>query len=280
MQKAIEHIRAELKEIFPADELRNITYLLLSKVGNLSVTDIIINKNTIFSEEQHILLNNFIEKLKTNTPIQYILGEAQFMGYSFVVNEHVLIPRPETEELVEWICQSHRGDEILSVLDVGTGSGCIAVSLKKLLAASEITGLDISQKALEVARVNALKNGVEVGFNCADILSAMDVDFKWNVIVSNPPYIPESRKEKMHPNVVDYEPHGALFVPDSDALIFYKAIITFAKEHLLPRGELFFEIHYDSGDAVVELLSDSGFKEIELRKDMSGNDRMVRALWL
>jgi release factor glutamine methyltransferase len=278
MQKAIEHIRNELNEIFTEQELRNITVWLLTKISGYSATGIIINKNTIFSENQSLLLNKYIAKLKRHEPLQYVLGETEFMGLTFSVDHNVLIPRPETEELVEWICSQYHLAGSISMVDIGTGSGCIAISLKKMLSNAAITALDISPQALLVAQANAQKNGVRVDFYQQDILAASSFpENKWDVIVSNPPYIPMSEMSNMDISVLEYEPHEALFVSDTDALIFYRAIALYARSSLKEGGELYFEIHYDKGNEVVDLLKQTGFEEVELRKDMSGHDRMIRA---
>lgn len=280
MQKAIEHIRNELNEIFTEQELRNITVLLLTKISGYSATGIIINKNTIFSENQSLLLNKFIAKLKSHEPIQYVLGETEFMGLPFSVDQNVLIPRPETEELVEWICSQYRSTGTISIIDIGTGSGCIAISLKKMLPNAEVAALDVSPQALMVARGNANKNNVKVDFYQQDILMATPfLEKNWDVIVSNPPYIPQCEMSRMDISVLEYEPHEALFVPDTDALVFYRAIALYAKNTLSNGGELYFEIHYDKGSEVVDMLAQMGFEEVELRKDMSGNDRMIRAIY-
>ncbi len=279
MLKAIDHIKKELNGLYPETEIKSFVNLLISKITGLSVTGIIVNKNTIFSVEQREILNRFIEKLKLFTPIQYILGETTFMDSIFEVNEAVLIPRPETEELVEWIIQcSSKAASGFKILDIGTGSGCIAVSLQKYLPQASVMAFDISYDALEVARRNALSNGVAVGFRQFDILSDEKVNFSFDLIVSNPPYITESEKKDILPNVLDFEPHIALFVPENDPLLFYRKIIQFACHFLSPGGQLFFEIHRDRGLEITALLKNYDFTEIELRQDISGNDRMIRAI--
>jgi len=279
MLNAIDHIKKELNGLYPETEIKSFVNLLISKISGLSLTGIIVNKNTNFSVEQRELLNSFIEKLKLFTPIQYILGETSFMDLKFEVNEAVLIPRPETEELVEWIIQSNSGNEgELKILDIGTGSGCIAVSLQKHLKQASVTAFDISQNALNIARRNAISNGVSVSFRQFDILSDNTDDFSFDLIVSNPPYIPEPEKKDILPNVLHFEPHIALFVPENDPLLFYRKIIQFACHYLSPGGQLYFEIHRDRGQEITALLKNYDFTEIELRKDISGNDRMVKAI--
>lgn len=277
MQKAIEHIKNELTGLYADTEIRSFTYMLISRLTGFSHTEIIVNKNTIFSDEQVTLLDRFIEKLKKYTPIQYILGECDFMGMKFMVNEAVLIPRPETEELVEWIMESTKNDRSVAVLDIGTGSGCIAIALKNQFADAEVTAYDISSAALDVARKNAELNGLSVHFEQFDVLEVDKSATLWDIIVSNPPYIPENEKSEILPNVLNFEPHVALFVPENDPLLFYRHIIKLAQDHLKPQGQLFFEIHRDRGRQVVSLLAAAGFVDIELRKDLSGNYRMIRA---
>lgn len=277
MQQAIEFIKTTLKAIYPDTELNSIASLLLSKITGFGRTELILNKNTKISANQRFLLEKFVEQLKTHSPIQYVLGETEFYGLPFKVNENVLIPRPETEELVDWVHQAFSSDKTYKMLDIGTGSGCIAISLKSIFPKSEITAFDISEGALQTARENAKMNSCVVDFQKVDILNPTVFDKKWDLIVSNPPYIPEAEKSDILPNVLNFEPHTALFVTDKNPLLFYESIGTFAKKHLNKGGMLFFEIHRDYGQQTVQLLNALGFKNIILRKDISGNDRMVRA---
>jgi len=253
--------------------------LIIEKLTGLSRTEIVFNKNTLFSAEQYHEVESFIEKLKKFTPIQYILGETEFFGLRFLVNNSVLIPRPETEELVDWIRNEHDRNANLNILDIGTGSGCIAVSLNHEFPNASVDGFDISESALVTARGNAILNQVEVNFRQVNILSTPRFDQKWDIIVSNPPYIPEQEKSGIQPNVLDNEPHLALFVPDNDPLLFYRHIADFALQHLQPGGKLYFEIHLDAGKSCVDLLNRLEFKDVKLRKDISGNDRMVKAVF-
>lgn len=278
MQTAIEHIKKELKDIYSESEIRTISNAIISKITGMSYTEIILNKNTIFSEEQRNLLDSFISALKKNIPLQYILGQTEFMGLTFEVNSSVLIPRPETEELIEWILEINQEKQINSMLDIGTGSGCIAVSLAKFIQGSSVTAFDISEQAIAVATRNAKSNQVNISFQRRDILNAHFSEEKWDTIVSNPPYIPEMEKANMSKNVLDYEPHLALFVTNEDPLIFYRKIAEFALCHLETEGNLFFEIHYDQALNIKTLLESLSFKHVEIRKDMSGNDRMIRAV--
>jgi release factor glutamine methyltransferase len=277
MQAAIIHIRSELQGLYPDTEIKSFSNLIIEKVSGFSRTEIIVNKNTLFSVEQRHVIENFIEKLKEYVPIQYILGETEFFGLPFHVNESVLIPRPETEELVDWIRNENDRNANPGILDIGTGSGCIAISLKHEFTNATVDAFDISEKALETAQSNATLNKLEVTFSKVDILNTPEMEQKWDIIVSNPPYVTELEKSEISPNVLDYEPHLALFVPDNDPLLFYRCIAIFAQQHLKPRGKLYFEINRQFGKATVDLLTAMGFGNVELRKDISGNDRMVRA---
>jgi len=251
----------------------------VEKLTGFSRTEIIVNKNTLFSKEQHHTIDSFILKLRNFVPIQYILGETEFYGLPFNVNESVLIPRPETEELVDWIQSENDRNANLEMLDIGTGSGCIAISLKHEFKHATVEAFDISEKALETAKTNAELNKLEVTFSKVDILSHPEFETKWDVIVSNPPYVTELEKADMQPNVLNNEPHLALFVPDNDPLLFYRHIALFARKHLKPQGKLYFEINREFGQATMNLLTELGYTEVKLRKDISVNDRMVRAVY-
>ena len=279
MQNAFQHIQSELKDLYPETEIKSFSYLIIEKLTGFTRTEIFVNKNTLFSIEQQHVLESFIEKLKKYIPIQYILGETEFYGLPFYVNESVLIPRPETEELVDWICNENNKGEELNILDIGTGSGCIAISLKHEFTNSKVDAFDISKEALETAQRNAKLNNLIVNFNIADILNVPDYTTKWDIIVSNPPYITEHEKEDMSPNVLDHEPHIALFVPDNDPLLFYRKIAIFAQKNLKANGKLYFEINREAGIQCLKLLSEMGFPDAQLKKDISGNDRMIRAVF-
>ena len=279
MQAAIIHIRSELQGLYPDTEIKSFSNLIIEKVSGFSRTEIIVNKNTLFSVEQRHVIENFIEKLKEYVPIQYILGETEFFGLPFHVNESVLIPRPETEELVDWIRNENDRNANPSILDIGTGSGCIAISLKHEFTNATVDAFDISEKALETAQSNATLNKLEVTFSKVDILNAPETYQKWDIIVSNPPYVTEQEKSTILPNVLEHEPHLALFVSDNGPLLFYRCIAVFAQQHLKPKGKLYFEINRQFGKATVDLLTAMGFGNVELRKDISGNDRMIRSVF-
>lgn len=276
MEKAVRYIQSKLQGLYPETEIKSFTYLILEKLTGFSRTEQIINKSTIFSDEIRQQIESFIIKLQNFEPIQYILGETEFYGLIFKVNPSVLIPRPETEELVSWIYNDHDPKSRIQILDIGTGSGCIAVSLKHLFAQSTVYAFDISDSALKTAQKNAELNQVQVQFSRFDILDAPLLNSRWDVIVSNPPYVLEKEKDEMLTNVVKYEPSLALFVPDNDPLLFYRPIATFAQVHLNSGGELYFEINRSTGNLVAEMLITMGFHNVELRQDISGKDRMIK----
>ena len=226
--------------------------------------------------EQETLLDNAIERLKKQEPIQYILGYSDFCGLRFKVTPATLIPRPETSELVEWIASEAAGRE--SILDIGTGSGCIAVSLAHKMPQSKVTAWDISHEALAIAAENSKANGCVVTFEQVDILAYEPTGEQFDIIVSNPPYIKENEKEAMHANVLDWEPHTALFVPNNDPLLFYRTIAEKGLTLLKPGGSLYFEINRAHGKDTVDMLAALGYTSIELRKDFADNDRMIRAV--
>lgn len=273
-------LKDNLTTLYSVREAANIANLVLEKITKFSRIDRLINKDKELAPIQISLLERYTDQLLQNRPVQYVLGEAHFSGLTFFVNEKVLIPRPETEELVLWITENI-GQNPYSVLDIGTGSGCIAVSLKNRMPNCKISALDISYEALNIAQQNAQDNDVEVDFLEADILneSTWNSFEEYNCIVSNPPYITKSEQELMNANVLNYEPHTALFVPNNEPLLFYEKIALFAQQHLLKDGYLFFEINENLGLKTVRLLQETGFKNIELKKDLQGKDRMVKCLF-
>lgn len=218
-----------------------------------------------------------VDKIVAGEPVQYAIGKARFMGNDFTVTPDVLIPRPETAALVDMITDDWQGSKDLSVLDVGTGSGCIAVSLALALPFCHVTGLDISDKAIEVARKNATDFNADVSFEKCDILKAVPPRSAYDIIVSNPPYVTDSESGDIDPRVLDYEPHLALFVPDSDPLRFYRAIATYARTALRPGGRLYFEINSRFPDEMAKLLQDEGFVRVSVTRDYKGNYRYASA---
>ena len=268
-----------LTPIYDAGEAESFFYLILEEKQKLKRIDLALQPDLLFMESEIVVWNSILEELKKEIPIQYLLGKTSFYGLDFEVNPNVLIPRPETEELVEWILESQNSNvesQKISILDIGTGSGCIAISLAKNLPKATVSAIDVSEKALATAKKNAQNNSVNVAFINQNILQAEDLKQQFDIIVSNPPYVRNLEKEEIKKNVLDNEPHLALFVEDKDALIFYKKIADLALKNLTINGTLFFEINQYLGLETVALLKELQFKEIELRKDMYGNDRMIR----
>ena len=283
------HFFNSLKNIQEEQEIESFFFILTEYLHNLKRVDVALNPNFELKDAEVDKWNTILAQLQQEKPIQYITGEAWFYGLRFEVNENTLIPRPETEELVEWILNSpniHHPSPI-NILDIGTGSGCIPISLKANLSQANVSAIDVSEKALEVAKRNAELNKVEINFIQANILEVEDLSqlptsithhpSSYNIIVSNPPYVRNLEKQEIKKNVLDYEPHLALFVEDTDALLFYRKIAQLALKNLSPNGLLFFEINQYLGKETVELLESLGFKNIELKKDIYGNDRMVKS---
>jgi release factor glutamine methyltransferase len=229
-----------------------------------------------FSESELKIWSFILDQLKKEIPIQYLLGTTHFYGLEFEVNSAVLIPRPETEELVDWIIQSSKVQSKLKILDIGTGSGCIAIALAKNLPNAQVFALDVSEQALATAKKNAEKNQVHLSFIHQSILETEDLAQEFDIIVSNPPYVRELEKHEIKNNVLDNEPHLALFVEDNDALIFYRKIAQLAQKNLKSEGQLYFEINQYLGKETLNLLLEMGFKNCELRQDIYGNDRMIQ----
>lgn len=272
------HFIKALLPFYDEMEAESFFYLLLENKHQFRRIDLALNVDSVFSENEILNWNAILEKLKIQIPIQYIIGTTHFYGLEFIVDENVLIPRPETEELVDWIVKLNSKlskKKNLKILDIGTGSGCIAVSLAKNIPNSEVFAIDVSEKALAIAKKNAILNKVPVTFLHKNILETKDLNQKFDIIVSNPPYVRNLEKAEIKPNVLDNEPHLALFVPDNDPLIFYKKIAELAAANLNPNGQLFFEINQYLGKETQELLEYIGLKNIELRKDIYGNDRMI-----
>tara|TARA_B100000959_G_scaffold40564_1_gene40220 strand:+ start:8672 stop:9502 length:831 start_codon:yes stop_codon:yes gene_type:complete len=269
----IPYFKEELNGIADAREITVWAYLVIQYLLGLNRSDTIIYSNKVISIKKSDCIKQIINELKENKPIQYILGETEFYGLKYKVNKHTLIPRKETEELVDWILK----EDFNSILDIGTGSGCIAISLAKHSSA-QVTAIDNCEKALEVAKENAKLNKVDIKFCTQDILQSTSL-LNLDVIVSNPPYILESEKQNMKANVLQYEPHLALFTFDKDPLLFYKKIGRLAAKYLNFEGKLFFEINEQYGSEILEMLSKIGFVDIALKKDINDKDRMIKAIW-
>ncbi len=261
---------------FAAAELESIKKALCLELLGISAVSFYTKEPLTPDTERDKKLDDAVKRLAKGEPLQYVIGTAPFCGLQFKVDSRVLIPRPETAELVEWVARDAGADGAL--LDIGTGSGCIAVTLAHKLPGWKVQGWDISKGALDVARENNLHNGTDVEFRNVDILSNPASDCKFEVIVSNPPYVLEQEKAQMEDTVLDYEPHTALFVPDGDALLFYRAIAEFGKKALVDGGALYFEINPLEASALKELLEQTGYHNVELRKDIFGKQRMIKAL--
>ena len=272
-----QSLKLQLAEKLDAVELNSLLSLLMEHVTGWNQVQQVLHKNDPLTESQLDQLKNAAKELAADKPIQYILGKAWFMGKEYFVNENVLIPRAETEELVDWISEyAHIINKPLQLLDIGTGSGCIAISLKLELPNCSITGLDVSSPALEVAKKNATHLNAAIEWVEQDILMSASLPASYDIIVSNPPYIPFNEKANMQVQVKNFEPAIALFVTNEDPLIFYRIIARLGKQYLNPNGQLFFEMHYDQGKAIVALFDEMGY-HAELRQDMFGKDRMIRA---
>ena len=278
MHPIVYEIKDALKDIYPESEAFSLAKMLLVEGFGFSTLELYGGKDKDISGKRRDVLNEMIRRLQKNEPIQYVLGVETFCGLSFEVNPNVLIPRPETAELVNWIVDEWGTKPSCRVLDIGTGSGCIPVSLAKLLETSRVESWDISEGALLVARKNCERNGVDVLLRQKDVLEASPEGVFYDVIVSNPPYIADSEKMSMDANVLEWEPSLALFVPDSDPLLFYRKIGELALEMLAEDGALYFEINQAYGMDTINMLKALGYGQVELRKDAWGNDRMVKAI--
>ena len=279
MKAGIASIRKELAEIYSAEEIESLIFLIFEKLKGYSRTQFLLAHDEILTPEELFAMNQILIRLKNHEPIQYILGETEFYGLPFYTVPGVLIPRPETEELVQWIIQENKLKNP-TILDIGTGTGCIAISLRKNIEQSTVLACDISPVCLDNARRNATLNSIEISVFSYDIINGTpEIGFpEFDVIVSNPPYIRETEKVQMEKNVLDFEPELALFVSDNDPLVFYSKIADFANTHLKNGGSLYFEINEAFGIECSEMLQKKGFSEIALKKDIHGKDRMIRSL--
>ena len=295
MEEAERLIKKQLNTIYDGNESANIALLVLEDCTAFSATEILMNKELELTQQQQEKITGQLKRLLQHEPIQYVLQKAWFYGMELYVDSSVLIPRPETEELVDWIIKdvNASGKDVfkkaptdadvtkqLKILDIGTGSGCIALALKNTMPKAEVWGCDVSEEALNVARRNGSDLNIRVDFQGIDFLDDAQQKFlpTVDIIVSNPPYIPLTEKGEMNPNVVNHEPHTALFVPDNDALVFYKAIAHFAKKRLYENGSIYLEFHENLGGEIVTLFEQEGYTTIELRKDMQCKDRMIKVV--
>ncbi len=283
-QKFHEHLDA----IYGKEEVQTFFFMLTDYYNAIKRIDLALNTDLAIESDFVLKYESALEALKNHEPIQYIIGKTEFFGLPFYVNENTLIPRPETEELVELILSNTNansqlklveGDNQCNILDIGTGTGCIAISLGKQLPNASVSAIDVSAKALEIANKNAELNQVDINFIENDILkiydSKLDLETKFDIIVSNPPYVRQLEKQQMQDNVLNHEPHLALFVEDDNPLIFYRAITQFATKNLKPNGKLYFEINEYLGKEMIALLEQFGFKNILLKQDLFGKDRMI-----
>ncbi|MFP9100219.1 peptide chain release factor N(5)-glutamine methyltransferase [Flavobacterium sp. RHBU_24] len=264
-----------LTPIYGADEAESIFNISLEEITGLRRVDLIMNPDSVLTDVQKDRWESVLAQLQEQKPIQYIFGKAHFYGLEFKVTENTLIPRPETEQLVEWIIHENKNRQDITILDIGTGSGCIAISLADNLKQAFVSALDVSAEALAVAEENAMANNITVDFIQEDILTTASLPQRYDIIVSNPPYVRNLEKHEIKPNVLDFEPHLALFVNDNDPLIFYHKIAQLAKVYLKKNGTLYFEINQYLGSQTGQMLESEGFKNVILRKDMYGNDRMI-----
>ncbi len=278
IRSAANYFSKELNNLYPEPELQQLLHLTFLHYFGCSKIDFITNDEKLLSESELLKIIYAVKGLKKNKPLAYILGEWEFYGISLKVNEHTLIPRPETEELVQLIINENKHQKSIKILDIGTGSGCIALALKKHLPNANVSAWDISEEVLKIASENAIKNSLTISFNQVDILSYKVTNFseKYDVIVSNPPYVTKNEKSLMQENVVNYEPHLALFVENNNPLLFYNAIADFALKHLTTNGKLYFEINEKQGKEVKKLLFAKGFCNTEIVEDMNGKERMIK----
>ncbi|MBQ0786601.1 MAG: peptide chain release factor N(5)-glutamine methyltransferase [Oceanihabitans sp.] len=286
--KEIQNIfHEQLDTIYGGDEVNSFFYLLIEAFCDFSRMKLALEPGKTITKVEEDAIRDALQRLKEEEPIQYILGETEFYGLPFKVNKHTLIPRPETEELVSLVLQNienkKQDSKTYSILDIGTGSGCIAISLAKNLPKAKVYALDVSAKAIEKAKENAALNQVEVAFIEADILNVCHPELvsgsnDFDIIISNPPYVRNVEKQEMKPNVLNNEPHLALFVADNNPLQFYEAITKFAVENLKPKGELYFEINEYLGKEMIALLEEHNFKDIELKQDIFRKDRMLKGV--
>ncbi|MGV3461079.1 MAG: peptide chain release factor N(5)-glutamine methyltransferase [Flavobacterium sp.] len=265
----------KLAPVFDATESENFFAITLEELKGWKRIDFAMNPEYEMNGDEIAEWNGILTQLEAQRPIQYIFGKAHFYGLEFKVDENTLIPRPETEELVEWIVNDSKNERELTVLDIGTGSGCIAISLAKNLNGAAVSAIDVSEKALAIAKENAKANDADVTLHLVNILDAEALPQTFDIIVSNPPYVRHLEKVEIKRNVLEHEPHLALFVEDDDPLLFYRKIAQLAKTHLDQNGRLYFEINQYLGPETVAMLEAEGFKDVILRKDMMGNDRMV-----
>lgn len=286
VQSIREYFKSRLENMFSDNEIKIIGNEVICQRLKLSPSDLIGLNDQLLSESDLLFFRSVVKRLLNNEPFQYIVGNAHFYGLELISDKRALIPRPETEELVEWVKEVYvNNNKGLTIVDFCTGSGCIALALKSVFSDSKIYATDISSEALQLAKENAAKTGLDIEFRQFSALDEVDYEQKANFQlesfdcwVSNPPYIPEEEKKLMAENVLEFEPHLALFVPDEKALVFYDKIAQMAIKYLKSNGNLFFEIHENLANETKVLLEKIGFQNIEIRKDLQGKDRMIKAV--
>ena len=280
IKQIISYIKTSLRDYYPPEEISGFIFLIFEHFFSMSRTELLMKQDTDICHEFVMKIKYVVNELRKYRPLQYIINQTEFFGLPLFVNPDVLIPRPETEELVDWIIQNHHEKEY-HILDIATGSGCVAIALKKNLPDSQVFATDVSEKAIEIAKNNAQKNNAQVHYFTDDIFNSQSRinHLKFDIIVSNPPYVTEKEKKQMQTNVLKYEPHQALFVPDHDPLVFHRVITDFSIKHLKAFGWLYLEINEAFGKEAMQLLKISGFSETEIKKDINGKNRMIKACW-
>jgi release factor glutamine methyltransferase len=276
MKAAIAYIRKELTGIYPKGEIESLIFLIFEKLKGYTRTQVLLASDEVLTAKERSEIERITRQLKNHEPIQYILGTTEFYGLPFFCSPGVLIPRPETEELVQWIIEQNT-NSAPAILDMGTGTGCIAISLRKNIPQSTVWACDISSVCIKTAEQNAKLNNAEITVRAYDILNeTAQIEFpEMDIIVSNPPYIRETEKSLMERNVLEFEPELALFVPDSNPLVFYEKIADFSRSHLKSGGFLYFEINEALGNDCCQMLRNKGFSGVVLKKDIHGKDRMI-----
>ncbi len=272
------HFNKTLATLYPEEEITSISSIVLEHVLGMNRVEVALSRKLQLKPQQINELDAVLERLKRSEPVQYIIGQTEFYGLELQLNRATLIPRPETEELVTWVLEETTKKQPIEVLDIGTGSGCIAIALAKQLPNARVEAVDISMQAIETAMGNAQNNQTEVTFFRQDILEAESLPRRYDVIASNPPYVRNMEKREIKENVLQHEPHTALFVSDNDPLIFYRKIAKLAVNNLTIGGQLFFEINEYLGEETVMLVKEVGFSKVILKKDLFGKNRMIRAI--
>lgn len=278
LKEAFQNFQSLIQRNYDIDEARSIAQIVFKEILGYDTIQLILNENDLLPASLFEQLDYIAFQLNEHKPIQYIIGHTEFYGLNFEVNENVLIPRPETEELVDWVIKDHKDSKSLKILDIGTGSGCIPISLKFNLPSADVHTIDISTDAIAVAKKNANKNKVDINFIQQDVLAMSSISDDFDIVISNPPYVLESEKVEMRRNVLDYEPSLALFVSNTDPLIFYRKIIQLVETYSNKPTNLYFEINESYADELIKLLNIQNWQHIELRKDIRGKDRMLKAV--